>query len=81
MNSFKALTGMERKEEKDKEKENKSDMVMYACCPQFWEMEAGRSGFQGQPLLLSKCETSLGYMKPCLRRSNMPTQACTHTCT
>ena len=40
---------------------------MYACCPQFWEMEAGRSGFQGQPLLLSKCETSLNYRKQCLK--------------
>ena len=32
-----------------------------------WEMEAGRSEIQGKPLLHSKLEANLGYVRPCLK--------------
>ena len=46
-----------------------------------WEVEAGRSGLQGQTHLCSKFKTSLGYMKTSLKteKKNFP-NLFYHTC-
>jgi hypothetical protein len=43
--------------------------VIHSCNPSIQEMERGESEIQGQLLLHSKFEASLGYMKPCLKRN------------
>lgn len=45
-----------------------STMVIYACHPGTWEMEAEGSEVQSQPLLHSKFQASLDYVKSCQER-------------
>lgn len=48
---------------KDKTKQN---MVVHACNSNIQEVEAGKTGIQGHPQLLSEFETSLRYRRPCV---------------
>ena len=49
---------------------HKPGIVVYTHGPRTLEVEAGDPRVQGYPQLHSKFETSLGYMRYCLKRQN-----------
>lgn len=53
-----------------------TDVVTHTCNPSIWEVEAGRSGVQGQPQLHREFKTYLGYRKPFKQTKNLPTLKC-----
>ena len=44
-------------------------MIAHTCKPSTWETEAVRSGVEGQSWLHGEFKTSLGYMRPCLKKT------------
>lgn len=44
-------------------------MVAHIYNSKTCEVEAGSSGIEGHPCLLSKFEVSLGYTRPCLKKN------------